>query len=50
MNILKQELAPISDKAWKELFSQAKDVFANYLTARRLVDVTKPKGYKILGL
>ncbi|MDY6820369.1 MAG: family 1 encapsulin nanocompartment shell protein [Deferribacterota bacterium] len=44
MNILRQELAPISDKAWKELFSQAKDAFSNYLTARRLVDVKEPKG------
>jgi uncharacterized linocin/CFP29 family protein len=44
MNSLKQELAPISDKAWKELFDQSKGVFANCLTARRVVDVTEPKG------
>ena len=45
MDILKRELAPITDQAWQEIDRQAKRVFLSQLTARRFVDVIGPKGW-----
>jgi len=44
MNILKRELAPISEKAWEEIDDTARDVLRNYLSARKVVDVEGPRG------
>lgn len=45
MDILRQDMAPISDQAWAEIKEQAKTVLENELTARRFVDVDGPKGW-----
>lgn len=45
MNHLFRELAPISDKAWHEIESEAKRTLENFLAARRLVDFTGPHGW-----
>jgi len=45
MNILRQNFAPISDKAWEEINEQAKLVFQTSLTARKFLDVDGPKGW-----
>jgi len=52
MDILKRNIAPITDKAWQEIDRQAKKVFLNQLTARYFVDVIGPKGwdYTTVGL
>ncbi len=44
MNILKRELAPISERAWEEIDDTARDVLKNYLSARKFVDVDGPRG------
>ncbi len=44
MDILKRNLAPISDAAWAEIDNTARDVLRSNLTARRLVDVPAPRG------
>lgn len=43
--MLYKELAPISKEAWEEIEDQLKDVFVNYLSARRAVRVIGPKGW-----
>ncbi len=45
MDILKREMAPITDGAWKEITSVIKSVLANYLTARKFVDIDGPNGF-----
>lgn len=45
MDILKRNLAPISDDAWKEIDSRAKDVLKSALSARKAVSVNGPKGW-----
>jgi len=45
MNHLFRDLAPISDKAWHEIESEAKRTLENFLAARRLVDFTGPHGW-----
>jgi uncharacterized linocin/CFP29 family protein len=45
MDILRQDMAPISDQAWAEINDQAKAVLENELTARRFVDMDGPKGW-----
>jgi len=45
MNILKRELAPITEEGWAEIDEQAKDVLENHLTARKVVDVSGPEGW-----
>jgi uncharacterized linocin/CFP29 family protein len=45
MNHLFRELAPISDKAWTEIETEAKRTLENFLAARRLVDFTGPHGW-----
>ncbi|HWB49217.1 MAG TPA: family 1 encapsulin nanocompartment shell protein [Stellaceae bacterium] len=44
MNNLHRELAPISDKAWAEIEEEASRTLKRYLAARRVVDVSGPKG------
>ncbi|WP_407691293.1 encapsulin [Saccharopolyspora mangrovi] len=44
MNNLHRELAPISESAWKDLGDQVRAAFALYEGARRVVDVSEPKG------
>ncbi len=45
MDILKRNLAPISDAAWQEIDNRAKDVLKATLTARKVVSVNGPKGW-----
>lgn len=44
-NHLNRELAPISEKAWGEIESEASRALSNYLAARKLVDFSGPKGW-----
>lgn len=44
MDILRKELAPISDQAWEEINEEAKNTLETVLSARRFVDVEGPKG------
>lgn len=44
MDLMRQQLAPISDAAWSEINDEAKNVFAIHLSGRRLVDVSGAKG------
>ena len=50
MDYLKQEMAPITADAWKEINQQAKKSLAGHLTARRFVDLDGPKGLKFAGI
>jgi len=51
MNNLHRELAPISDAAWADIEEEAARTLKRYLAARRVVDVTGPKGvdYSVVG-
>ena len=44
MNILKKDLAPITEKAWNEIEEQSDRVVQEYLTSRRLADISGPHG------
>jgi uncharacterized linocin/CFP29 family protein len=44
MDILKRNLAPITEQAWKEINEQTQKVLDNYLTARKFVDIDGPNG------
>jgi uncharacterized linocin/CFP29 family protein len=44
MDILRRQLAPISDEAWEEIDEQARLVLKNHLSARWFVDVEGPMG------
>jgi uncharacterized linocin/CFP29 family protein len=44
MDLMRQQLAPISDAAWDEINDEAKNVFAVHLSGRRVVDVSGPLG------
>jgi len=44
MDLMRQQLAPISDAAWKEINDEAKNVFAIHLSGRRVVDMSGPLG------
>lgn len=44
MNFLKKSIAPITEKAWKEMEEVAGQIFKIYLTARRFVDIEGPNG------
>jgi uncharacterized linocin/CFP29 family protein len=50
MDILKQNLAPITEKAWGEINEQAKFIFKTFLTARKVVDVEGPKGIDLAAV
>ncbi len=45
MNILKRELAPITDEAWKLIEEQARSTLLTHLSCRRFLDVEGPKGW-----
>ena len=47
MNILKKNLAPITEKAWNVIEEQSDRVLKEYLTARKLVDINGPKGIEL---
>ncbi|TYB33180.1 MAG: bacteriocin [Flexistipes sinusarabici] len=44
MNILRQNLAPIPDKAWEEINLQANRTLSSHLSVRKFVDVEGPLG------
>lgn len=44
MDILKKNLAPVTDAAWDEINEEASDIFESVLSARKFVDVDGPKG------
>src|SRR4051812_2388967 len=46
MNHLFRELAPLSDEAWGQIDAEASRMLRHYLTARRIVDFTGPKGWE----
>ncbi|MTI46353.1 family 1 encapsulin nanocompartment shell protein [Sporosalibacterium faouarense] len=43
--MLQRSLAPITNEAWEEIDSRAKDVLKAYLSARKVVNVNGPKGW-----
>lgn len=45
MDILKRSLAPLASEVWEEIDGRAKEVLENYLTARKVVNITGPKGW-----
>src|SRR5215468_2179418 len=45
MNHLFHELAPVTDAAWAEIEEEASRTLKHFLTGRRLVDVSGPKGW-----
>ncbi len=44
MNLLKRNLAPLTEEAWEEIDSRASEVLKSYLSARRIVHIDGPKG------
>jgi uncharacterized linocin/CFP29 family protein len=46
MDILKKNLAPISEKAWEEIEDQATRTLKGNLAGRKLVDMEGPKGWE----
>jgi uncharacterized linocin/CFP29 family protein len=45
MTHLHRELAPISEKAWKEIEKEAARTLRTFLTARQFVDFSGPHGW-----
>ncbi len=50
MDLLKRQLAPISDNAWSEIDDEARRVLAPTLSGRKLVDVSGPLGLDAAGV
>lgn len=50
MNNLHRELAPISAAAWEQIEDEASRTLKRYLAARRVVDVSEPKGYDLAAV
>lgn len=50
MNILKKALAPVTDKAWKEITNHTKQILGTSLTARNFVDIDGPNGLEQGGV
>ncbi|MDZ7741131.1 MAG: family 1 encapsulin nanocompartment shell protein [Bacteroidota bacterium] len=50
MDILKKQLAPITEKAWEEINEQAAEVFYSDLSVRKFADVEGPVGLDKGGL
>lgn len=50
MSILRKPLAPITEQAWKEITDRTKELFGNYLTARKFVDINGPNGLEMGGI
>jgi len=46
MNHLLRELAPVPERAWREIESEARRTLEHFLTARRLVDFAGPAGWE----
>jgi uncharacterized linocin/CFP29 family protein len=45
MNHLLRELAPVPDEAWQQIEEEATRTLRHYLTARRIIDFSGPKGW-----
>jgi uncharacterized linocin/CFP29 family protein len=45
MDMLKRELAPLAEAAWKEIDERASEVLKSHLTARKIVSVKGPYGW-----
>lgn len=45
MDLLKRELAPLAQEAWREIDERAVDVLKTHLSARKVVRVEGPKGW-----
>ena len=50
MDLLKRELAPIPDEAWKQIDDEARRVLKLHLAGRKLVDFSGPHGWKLGGV
>lgn len=50
MNILKRNLAPITDNGWAEINDTLKDILNTHQTARKFVDIDGPNGIEYGGL
>ncbi len=50
MNILKKNIAPITENAWKEIKEQSDSIFKLNLTARKFVDIEGPTGLEKGGV
>lgn len=50
MDILKQNMAPISTEAWSEIDEQARKSLTSHLIARKVIDVDGPKGWAYGGV
>jgi uncharacterized linocin/CFP29 family protein len=44
MDLLKRDLAPLTEQAWQQIEEQARAIFKLSLSARKVVDVEGPKG------
>ena len=49
-DILRRELAPVTDEAWGEIDGQAKRILKGNLSARSLVDVSGPHGWSLAAV
>lgn len=49
-NILRRDVAPITDQAWSELDEVATDVLKRVLTGRKVVDFSGPHGWEFPGV
>ncbi|MFP4589069.1 MAG: family 1 encapsulin nanocompartment shell protein [Candidatus Acetothermia bacterium] len=50
MDLLKRNLAPITDEGWEEIDETAREVLYTHLSARRFVDVSEPQGWEFSAL
>ncbi|MFZ7134177.1 MAG: family 1 encapsulin nanocompartment shell protein [Eubacteriales bacterium] len=50
MDILKRDLAPLSERAWKEIDTRAEGILKTHLSARKAVKVLGPKGWDYSAL
>jgi len=50
MDLLKRELAPITDEAWKQIDDEARRVLKLHLSGRRVVDFSGPHGWRFAGV
>jgi uncharacterized linocin/CFP29 family protein len=50
MDILKRNLAPVTDEAWNIIQKEAIRYFKSFLSARRILNVTKPHGWEFAAV
>jgi uncharacterized linocin/CFP29 family protein len=50
MDVLKRNIAPISDEAWQEIDNRAKEVLTSIISGRRVVNVNGPLGLDYTAL